>query len=570
MPRAGPGGIRWCEKARVRWRAGLRDDADVSTNLEPEQLAAGDGSCARLVAYANWGLWAGGAAAIERIGEELVRLAHQDPVTGAELFALASADMELVLSLEYLARAPWRRGADRSRSIGADDPWLNRARDRLERSPTPSGPAIAALASFHPDGRVRERAVAAMTEPEAFTAHALGVLPFLIVRTTDWVTPVRIAARARLAVILDRFPALLLPAAKAVVRLARRERSGFAVNQVRVSLAAASDEIFAGFLTSEQPELRRLAAAMPDRIAEGDLVLRARVETDRIARARLAETVARDALWTGRHQRLEPLLASAYSDVRAMAVTALVRAGLDVRAADRLADPDKAVRALARAAARRCGIDVAQRYRDLAGMPEVAPGALYGLAESADRAPDGEIRGLIEARLSDPRSRVRAAAIGALDMVGGLDHNRLLRLLHDPAGRVARAAAHRLEPDAKRLDPGPLLALITDPSRTPAARDCAYTLVCKHSPEAQLAAVLTALAGADQALAARAAYDLRWITVISVLSKPSWRRSEFYLDRYTIDRRIVPDLPERFTAARPHLDPKKREAVEALFERYWR
>ncbi|MGH3627369.1 MAG: HEAT repeat domain-containing protein, partial [Sciscionella sp.] len=483
---------------------------------------------------------------------------------GAELFELVAADLELVLRLEWLVRSP--------RMHGFDHQWPDLARDRLERPPRPSGPVVAALASLHPDGRVRERAVSVMTEPETFIAHAREVVPFLVLRTTDWAAPVRMASRMRLVAFLDRFPDLLPTAAETALRLACRARSGFALNLVRASLAAAPDEVFSGFLASGLPQLRRLAAAMPERIAEDEVLLCARVETDWIARARFVETVARDAVWTGRLQNIEPLLTSAYPDVRAVAVMAFVRAGLDLRAADHLADPDIAVRAIARAAARRCGIDVARRYRDLAGMPAVAPGVLYGLAESAGRVPDAELRGLIEERLCDPRPRVRAAAIGALDMVGGLDRDRLLGLLRDPASRVVRAAAHRLEPDACRLDVGLLLALVADPERASSARRCIYTLVSKHSQEAQLGAVLTALAGADHALIARAVYDLQWITVISVLSQPSWMRSgaSFYPERYVIDRSVVPDLPERFAAARAHLDPKTREAFEEMFEVYWR
>lgn len=533
----------------------------MKTNPEIEQLAAGDGSCARLVANANQS-----DDGLRRVGEQLIRMADQDPAIEAELFELVAADLELVLGLQDLVRYPWTRETHVR--------WLDLARDRLDRPPAPSSPAIAALASLHEDGRVRERALAVMTEPEAFMANAHQLMPFLVLRTTDWAAPVREAARARLKLFLDRQPELLLfPAARTALRLATWTRSGFALDQVRASLAAASDEVFAGFLASDQPQLRRLAAAVPGRIADGDLVRRARVETDRVARLCFAEAAVRAAQRSGRLQDIEPLLTSAHSDVRVVAVTAFARAGLDLRVADHLGDPDKAVRAIAGASARRCGIDVARRYRELIRVPTVRPGVLYGLADTADRAPDGEIRRLIEERLADPRSRVRVAAIGALYKVGGFDRDRLLGLLRDPAGRVVRAAAHRLEPDAASLDPGPLLALVADPDRTPPARNNICTLVRKHSPEAAFAAVLTAFAGPDQALAHRAAYDLRWTTVISVLGEPSWlrsgRASQHYLNRFTIDQSIVPDLPERFAAARPHIDPKKCEAIEEMFDLYW-
>lgn len=523
------------------------------------QVVVGGGSWARLVADVNWG-------AMDSVAAQLVLLADQDPVTAAELFGLVAADPELVLRLDTLAR-------DR-RLLGPDHRWPDLARDRLERQLAAAGPTVAALASLHSDGRVREHAVTVMIEPEALIKNAHGLIPFLVLRTTDWAAPVREAARAGLVVLLDRRSDLLFPAAKAALRLARRARSDFALTQVHAAVAIASEEVFAGFLTSNQPEVRRLAAAFSDRITGGDLALRARTETDRIARTRLTEGAARAAAQTGRHQNIEPLLASAHPDVRAAGVMALVRAGFGPQAVSYLADPDKAVRAVARAASHHCGIDVSQRYRDLAGMPGVNPGVLYGLAESADRSPDGEVRAVIETCLADPRPRVRAAAIGALDMVGGLDRERLLGLLHDPASRVVRAAAHRLEPDASSLDPGPLLALLADPRRTPSARNCIYTLAGRRSDEAKLGTALTALAAADQSLAARAANDLRRMAVISVLSTPAWQQSDLtyrlYLERFRIDRTIVPDLKERFAAARPHLDPATCGALEAMFELYWR
>lgn len=509
-----------------------RDWSSWEARATPRRLAVGDGSCARLVALADWGV--GGIGTMHRIGAELVRLADQDPALEAELFGSLAADTEVLLRLDAVARSASYR-------FGALHRWPQLAGERLDRSPALAGPSVPALASLHPDGRVRERAVRAMAEPAAFAEYAEWFIPFLVLRAADWAAPARDAARAGLVRGLRQRPRLLLPAAAMAVRLATRSRADFAIARVRAALSTAPDEIFTGFLTSSRPELRRLAAAVPERMAAAGA------------------------------DGLDRLAASAYADVRVLAVAAFERAALVPRAREPLADPDKTVRVAARAAAERHGIDVPARYRELAAAGAVEPGTLYGLAASAERAADAGTRVLIEARLADPRPRVRAAAIGALESVGGLDRANLLRLLRDPAARVVRAAAHRLEPEAEQLDVGPLLALIGDPNRTPSARSYVYRLVFRHSDEARMAAALTAVAGADEKFAARATEDLHQITIINILERPPELRRDpafaRFTDSFTLDLGIVPDLPERFAAARDRLDPGMREAFEKLLAR---
>lgn len=541
----------------------------VATQREWERVAAGDGSCARLIAQARRAI-GGFVPVLEHLGAQLVRLADQDPEAEAELFGLLAADPALLLGLDRLARQGWTLTAPGD----PDHRWFDQARDRFARCPAPAGPAVAALASLNADGRVRERAVAAMTELPTFADHAYAYMPFLVLRTTDWVTPVRDRARASLVLVLDRWPDLLFQAATTALRLAGRGRSAFALGQVRAALANAPDEVFTGFLKSADPRLRRLAAAVPGRIEAVDLALGAAFETDRAARLLFAEAAARDTVWTGRYFHIDIQFASRWPDSRVLAVTALIRAGLVMQAADHLADPSQEVRAAARDAARRSGIDAMKRYRELAAAPTVEPAALYGLAETAGRDPDGEVRGLIEPHLSDPRPRVRIAAVAALGMLGASDTDRLLSMLLDPVSRVVRAAAHRLGPDASRLDPGPLLALVADPDRTASARKAVYTLICKHGATARLGAMLTAVAGEDLELAERAAVHLHRTNVISILSKPpAVQASPHYancLSEYKVDRTAVPDLPERFAAVRPRLDPRVAAAFDALIELKWR
>jgi hypothetical protein len=76
---------------------------------------------------------------------------------------------------------------------------------------------VAALASLHPDGHIREAAVRAMAR-RLRPAH----LPFLLERAVDWFPQVRTLAQTALRFELARRPALLPQARSAYARIARR------------------------------------------------------------------------------------------------------------------------------------------------------------------------------------------------------------------------------------------------------------------------------------------------------------------------------------------------------------
>ncbi|MDG6105600.1 hypothetical protein Daura_13365 [Dactylosporangium aurantiacum] len=83
-----------------------------------------------------------------------------------------------------------------------------------------AGALTPALASLHPDGRVREAAVTAMGR-----RTRAGHLPFLVERAVDWVPQVRAAAHGVLRTLLERRPQLLAPAGPAAARVARRRHA---------------------------------------------------------------------------------------------------------------------------------------------------------------------------------------------------------------------------------------------------------------------------------------------------------------------------------------------------------
>lgn len=221
------------------------------------------GSVRVAVDEARTGRW----EALNRLVEVLLEVdAVGDEEAAWSALALVAGMPELVVRLDEHARsAPWRVSA------------------RL--SGVSPGPVATVLASMHGDGRIRERAVATMTgRPRA------EAMPFLVLRTADWVKPVRDQARAGLAVLLADDPAVHLPAVVPVVlRLEARLRAGFAVAQVRAAVFAATEQVWRGLLDSGGRRQRRFVFDIV--LAQGslrlpDLVALAESDPDVRVRAR--------------------------------------------------------------------------------------------------------------------------------------------------------------------------------------------------------------------------------------------------------------------------------------------
>ncbi|NEC42509.1 hypothetical protein G3I63_12480, partial [Streptomyces sp. SID8016] len=164
----------------------------------------------------GWDCWDGEAVrAVVRVCEG---------ATPAEAFDTASADAWLAFDagVRCMDDRPWLTHAPAGapgRPGRSAPTLLDRLRGRRGSplaSPVPPPPPAVALC--HPDGRVREAALEAVrSAPE--------LRPLLVVRCADWATPVRERARTLLAELPGD---ALFPLAELVLRLARRERGGFA------------------------------------------------------------------------------------------------------------------------------------------------------------------------------------------------------------------------------------------------------------------------------------------------------------------------------------------------------
>jgi hypothetical protein len=376
--------------------------------------------------------------------------------------------------------------------------WVNTARDRLIDGT--AGPLSTALASMHPDGHVREAAVAAMARgarPE--------FVPFLVLRSTDWVGAVAGRARGALGELLEADPGRFLPVAAPIAALiGRRLRARSATGQVTAAVYAAPGPLLRRLIESADATLAipALHAAVARRdLRAGDLAAIVTRTRDVLVARVAAEYAAREALWSGRHAVLDSLVASRTPAVRVLGLTGYVRAGQPEVAVGHLADDNALIRALARDAARRTGIDAAGWYRAAATVQPVSPGALRGLAECGTAA-DAE---MLHGHLTDASPRVRQAAVHGLQVLDAVDPARVRGLLADPTGRVVDQTVKALRPHARSVPEQDLWAQLDSTVRI--HRRAAYALLACHAEWTPLRAALPLTQDSDPALARRGHAD---------------------------------------------------------------
>ncbi|WP_441248145.1 hypothetical protein [Kitasatospora sp. McL0602] len=334
------------------------------------------------------------------------------PGDAATALSLLTADPQVVLRLDAHVREVHRCSYRFTATV---------ARLQVIDSMTTAGPITVALASCHPDGQVRARVVRLLLNRTRNSPPALDLLPFLVLRTTDWAAPVRDMARAALSLVLDAAPTgLVEAAARVTIRTERRLRGDFAHQQVLTALLALPGTAhFDRLLGSPDRRLRRFtlsAALMARRLPAERLVALAETDGDRRVRELAAEGAVRDAVWTERHDLVRRLAAGRAPEVRAVALTGWLRAGRIEEVIAHFDDPAKNVREVAHEAIRRSGADVSAHYRAALREAMPSPGAIAGLADIGDRTDSG----LLEALLAHPRAKVRAAAsrtLRALDIV---------------------------------------------------------------------------------------------------------------------------------------------------------
>ncbi|WP_197725444.1 DUF1932 domain-containing protein [Actinoplanes sp. OR16] len=404
-------------------------------------------------------------------------------------------------------------------------------------------PLAVALASTHGDGRVRERAVTAM-----LAAPSVELMPFLVLRTSDWVRSVRDHARAGLALLLADDPVRYLGAVLPVTTaIDQRYRGAFAVAQVKAAFSTASPEDRRSLAASSHPASRRFCCDLglswgwfsPD-----ELIDLAESGPDVPIRARAAEMACRDAVWRRRVAVLRRLARSRRPEVRAAALTGLSPTGDDADVVAHLDDAAPLARALARDAARRAGVDAVAWYRS-AVLDKPTPPVIAGFAETVS----AQESALLNPLLDHPEATVRAAAVRALRQLDAVDAARVAPMLHDPSTRVVREAVTALRPIVKLVEAELLWQLLTD-ART-ALRRGGYRLLTAGTVSTCLRAGLIAAIDPDPKLAARARADITRLA--RDVTASTWRSGVTPESVITTHQRT--DLTTLLQHATPALEP---------------
>ncbi|MCF6526150.1 hypothetical protein HOY81_24210 [Streptomyces sp. JJ36] len=390
--------------------------------------------------------------------------------------------------------------------------WSVRARTRVTRE----DPGILGLtvAACHPDGRLREAAVARLAGRDD-----TGALPVLALRAADWVPQVRDRARPALAHRLTGLsgPEFVVTAGVALALRERREGRWLA-DRVAAVLREGPAALLTAALASPDRRVRRtahLTALAAGRLGCGQLLHTAGHDDDLPTRVRCAEAAVRTAVAAGTADRVRPLLSSGTAAVRAEAVRVLARSGDVAPATGALADRSPLVRAVAQAVVRRSGADPVEHYRRLARTACPEPGALAGLGETGTACDAG----LVRPWLGHPRPRGRAEAVRALRRLGAADPDALSGMLTDPSGAVTRQVTVALRPWASRLDPERLRDLLgagNPPGDSPGTpqhiRTAAYRLLDARDTWTRLLTDLELVADPSPVLRHRARDDLaNWL-----------------------------------------------------------
>jgi hypothetical protein len=492
---------------QARWSASMQDvlpacpDRDQLETAVQEIRRAKAGSADAL---------AGLLLAVDKDGDADL-LAHVEAL-------LAATDARVWLALDAASRRTWWHAPL----------WSAAATRRLtDGDPHPVGLIVAAL---HPDGYVREAAVARLAD---LPAGPLTV-PVLALRAADWVLPVR--SRARLVldhVFNDQTPAPLLASVPVGLAMAERRDGGWLADRIVAALRDGPPTMLDAAMGSGDRRTRRTAyqIAVDGRRLDLDRLVQAAVhEPDMPTRVLCAQAAIERAAETGQPGSIHWLLASRTAAVKCAAIRWLAETGELAPAEQALTDRRAAVRATAQWLLRRFGQDPAVTYRNLVAVGLPDPAALAGLGETGT-VDDAD---LLRPWLSHPSARGRASAIRALRDIGITPPELLMTLLHDPAAAVTRQAATSILRQASVIDTSQLTPLLA-PHRPAHQRSAAYRILHEHDLWTRLVVDLELIHDPDVKLAKRARSDLvTWIdcqAATAYASPPADRRTE--LDQLT-------------------------------------
>ncbi|MBE1532398.1 hypothetical protein [Actinomadura algeriensis] len=341
------------------------------------------------------------------------------------------------------------------------------------------------------DGRRRE---GALMRP--CTATDRRLLPVLVIRTADWVRPVRERAQAALARALAEPPTLT--AVGVALEMRDWSRGGHVVEVMSEAVRG-----LAGARSATHLPTRRLAYDLwldDEALPPDEIVNAALSETDSVARLRCAERVAggQDVA------ALQRLLGAKSVPVQVVALTELVKLGRPQHGLPFLTANSSPLRATAQWAARRAGVDPAVRYREGEAVDAGARGRVAGIGECGT----AEDLALVETYFEHERPRVRAEAVRAFHRLGG-PATTLAPMFVDPAPVVVRAVSRVLRGEPGHVLPNRRLRyLLSAPGWPRHVRRAAFTVAAARGSWPRVEADLLLLLSADPELAGLGRSDL--------------------------------------------------------------
>ncbi|MEV4168454.1 HEAT repeat domain-containing protein [Nonomuraea sp. NPDC049709] len=362
----------------------------------------------------------------------------------------------------------------------------------------PATPLAVALAACAWNGRERARAMA-----HPAMRYEAGLLPLLLVRTTDWVDPVRDRALRVLGEVLADTAALPI-AVPVAVRMGERVRGRPALELVRDALMRAGQETLDLVLGCPDARARRFAydvLIQAGRLDHERLVGAALHEPDQVSRTRCAQALAARAVAEERPEHAVEILDGATAQGRIAALTALVQLGHPEHGPRFLGDNAGMMRLTAQWAVRRPGGEPAELYRERIKAGGATRGLLAGLGDCGTRADDT----LVLPYLRDPRPRVRAEAVRTLRRLGS--RADVTALLEDPAPVVVRNVVAAVQASGPGVPAERLWALLGT-GHPLHVRRAAHRLLVHRDPWSRVRADLLLVRDPDEKLSGRARDDL--------------------------------------------------------------
>lgn len=373
--------------------------------------------------------------------------------------------------------------------------------------------SVLGVASFHPNGHVREMAVRGLD-----VLSNGKELPFLLIRMNDWVSQVREraveAAARRLRIEYAPWWLQALPLVLRLGKVGRSNHEDFVRHVMEFLKQPECRSALLGGLGVQDRIIRCTAFQLALELPEadwGDIASRASEDLDPAIRLMAARRIHVAHAIDPLRPLLMRLLCDPVMVVRREALTIIAeRCPREAEAPLRqgLLDRHAAIRETSRFHLKGAGLDFAALGRAaLAAQP--SPGAIESLGEVGTPADAS----LVLPFVSHVRPKMRRAVLRALVALAGEAHTSVfLQALQDPSPGVSGQARKGLEARAMSLDPGALWEIFQRAGSAHARRNA--LLLLSRGPKWDVIPMLVEACGSASPEVARVGRDRvrRWVS----------------------------------------------------------